>query len=141
MKAKLFDTIMMIFLLTLLTKTTLASNLKAHETSQEKLAKKTRKYTCFCIGCQIASVGTCCATDCSDINLKENIKHEITLPNGIPIYSWTWNELATQKFGRKGSSSGVLAQEILEIIPNAVQEVDGYLVVDYEQVYNYKIVA
>ena len=63
----------------------------------------------------------------SDIRLKDNIDHVDTLPNGIKLYTWDWKDE-----DRPDPTFGVLAQEILEIIPEAVvKHPDGYLMVDY----------
>lgn len=67
------------------------------------------------------------ATKFSDIRLKDNITHVDTLDNGIKLYTWDWNDstIADPTFG-------VLAQEIMTIIPDAVQEHEsGYLKVNY----------
>lgn len=62
----------------------------------------------------------------SDKKLKENI---ITLgmENNIPIYefNYTWNP---QRF------IGVIAQEIMEIMPSAVRKIGNYLAVDYSKI-------
>lgn len=67
------------------------------------------------------------ATAFSDMRLKANITHVDTLPNGIKLYTWEWNNATIQE-----PTFGVLAQEVLETIPEAVVVHDsGYLMVDY----------
>ena len=62
----------------------------------------------------------------SDIRLKDNITHVDTLPNGIKLYTWEWKE------ERNEPTFGVLAQEVQQVLPEAVIEhTDGYLMVDY----------
>lgn len=63
----------------------------------------------------------------SDIRLKENIQHVDTLPNGIKLYTWEWKnkDMTDPTFG-------VIAQEVFEVIPDAVKaHKSGYLMVDY----------
>jgi hypothetical protein len=62
----------------------------------------------------------------SDVRLKDNITHVDTLSNGIKLYTWDWKEK------RNDPTFGVLAQEVQQVIPEAVIEhPDGYLMVDY----------
>jgi len=62
----------------------------------------------------------------SDIRFKENINHIDTLPNGIKLYTWNWKE------ERNEPTFGVIAQEVAQVIPEAVIEhPDGYLMVNY----------
>jgi hypothetical protein len=58
----------------------------------------------------------------SDARLKSNIIRIGTHPLGIGIYSY---EIGGQK------EVGVLAQEVLTVLPDAVAEIDGYYAVDY----------
>jgi hypothetical protein len=61
----------------------------------------------------------------SDIRLKKNIKKINVTEGGHNWYSWDWKD-------GSGSSTGVLAQEILQTVPNAVTEAaNGYLMVHY----------
>ena len=63
----------------------------------------------------------------SDRRLKENINHIDTLPNGIKLYTWDWIDKENTD-----PTNGVIAQEILDIIPEAIHEHrSGYLMVDY----------
>jgi hypothetical protein len=79
-------------------------------------------------------VGT--AMSKSDISLKEDIKLLGKLPNGINWYSWSWNNIAKKLGIDKQPTTGVLAQEIQKIIPDAVKvdPADGYLMVDYSKI-------
>lgn len=62
----------------------------------------------------------------SDIRLKEEIKHIGYSPSGLKIYSWKY------KHNPCGRFSGVMAQEILNIIPEAIAKNErGYYMVDY----------
>lgn len=68
----------------------------------------------------------------SDRRLKTDITL-IGILNGIKYYIWNWNELAKQEYNLVGSSTGVIAQEVMEVLPEAVK-VDhktGFFVVDY----------
>jgi len=79
-------------------------------------------------------VGT--AMSKSDISLKEDIKLLGKLPNGINWYSWSWNSIAEKLGIDKQPTTGVLAQEVQKIIPDAVKvdPADGYLMVDYSKI-------
>ena len=72
----------------------------------------------------------------SDIRLKTEIKRVGELENGIPVYRWKWTKEAKKIVGDQGTL-GVLAQEILNIMPEAVSiGSDGYYRVDYGRVVN-----
>lgn len=62
----------------------------------------------------------------SDINLKENIKN-IGKKNGFNIYEFNY-------IGNPDKYIGVMAQEVQEIMPDAVVEKDGFLAVDYGKI-------
>lgn len=65
----------------------------------------------------------------SDRRLKENIKRIGTLANGIATYAFNY-------IGDKAQQFGVMAQEVLGIIPDAVSYgADGYMRVDYGKVF------
>lgn len=71
----------------------------------------------------------------SDIKLKENIK-KVGEQNGFNIYTWDWNDLA-KSFGIENQPTrGVMAQEVMNVIPSAVKPhpVNGYLTVDYSKI-------
>ena len=70
----------------------------------------------------------------SDSRLKKGIKFLYKMANGINIYSWEWNKKA-EKLGipkmYPNYNVGVIAQEVAHL-PNAVvQDVNGYLRVNY----------
>lgn len=70
----------------------------------------------------------------SDRRLKESIKSTGS-ENGFNTYSWSWNELAYSKFGLTGISHGVIADEVEELVPDAVDtDEDGYQSVNYEMI-------
>ncbi len=62
----------------------------------------------------------------SERRLKKNVKPIGTLDNGLTVYrfSYTW-EQATNRIG-------MMADEVAEVHPEAVSEVNGFKVVDYE---------
>jgi hypothetical protein len=63
----------------------------------------------------------------SDSRLKTNIEHVNTLPNGLKLYTWDWI-----RDDIDGPTYGVIAQEVAEVIPEAViQHPEGYLMVNY----------
>lgn len=67
----------------------------------------------------------------SDERLKEDVVEFTTLSNGIKIYRWKWSEEAKELVGDQ-PAFGVIAQEVQEIMPDAVTEgPDGYLRVNY----------
>ena len=70
------------------------------------------------------------ATLFSDIRLKNNVT-----PLGNGLYSWEWNDKAKEVGADKYPTTGVIAQEIMEMYPEAVFRGDhGYLMVDYSKV-------
>ena len=66
----------------------------------------------------------------SDIQLKENITYINQSPNGHSIYEWNYKgEPKSRRY------QGVMAQELLQTVPEAVVTMDnGYLGVDYDQI-------
>jgi hypothetical protein len=81
----------------------------------------------------IATVGA--AKVASDIRLKEDIQLFDTMPNGVKLYTWRWNEEGKRIGADRYPGFGVLAQEIQETHPDAVSEgEDGYLLVNYRKV-------
>lgn len=69
----------------------------------------------------------------SDPKLKENIK-KVGNQNGFNIYEWTWNK-AANAFGLVGDSIGVMADEVLDKMPDAVvRDKSGYLKVNYAKI-------
>jgi len=68
----------------------------------------------------------------SDERLKEDIKHFTTLPSGVNMYTWKWNEEAKRIGADKTTPMGVIAQEIQKTHPEAIiTGDDGYLRVNY----------
>ena len=65
----------------------------------------------------------------SDIRLKTNIKEIGKLPSGIGWYEWDWIEDIDQP------SEGVIAQEVLPVIPDAVNTEGEYMTVDYARIH------
>merc|ERR1711943_53127 len=71
----------------------------------------------------------------SDIQLKTDLKMISTLPNGVEVYSWTWNKIAEAK-GLSGKSVGVIAQQVQNIVPGSVsRSTDGFMKVDYSKIF------
>ena len=71
----------------------------------------------------------------SDVELKTNIKKVGELEPGIGWYTWDWNDKAKELHVDAEPTEGVLAQEVLEVKPDAVKVVDnGYYAVDYSKV-------
>jgi hypothetical protein len=71
----------------------------------------------------------------SDIRTKENIKHIAWLPNGLPVYTYEYkDEFKDHPLAGYGTHTGVMAQEVEVMYPNAVITLDnGYKAVDYGQ--------
>jgi len=75
-------------------------------------------------------IGTIAPLLMSDIRLKDNVTH-IGTDRGYNIYSWDWNEKALE-LGVDTPTYGVMAQEVLETNPDAVELMDnGYYAVNY----------
>jgi len=70
----------------------------------------------------------------SDIRLKTNIVKIDELKSGLNWYMWDWIESAKRFVGDQ-PRSGVIAQEAVVLFPNAVFHKDGYLNVDYRDIY------
>jgi hypothetical protein len=81
------------------------------------------------LGSQIAGF----ITSPSDPMLKENVEL-IGNKNGFNIYKWDWNETANKELGLNGSSEGVMADQVKNIMPEAVQYKDGFMHVDYNMI-------
>jgi len=83
------------------------------------------------LGTAVQAGATYYGTKHSDIRLKENLV-SLGKVNGHNMYSWDWNELA-KGLGIDAGTIGVIAQEVMEYMPQAVSEhTDGYYVVDYD---------
>ena len=64
----------------------------------------------------------------SDIRLKEKIQRTGNSPSGIPIYEFNY-------IGDSNRYSGAMAQDLLEINPDAVSmDVSGYYKVNYDNI-------
>ena len=70
----------------------------------------------------------------SDVDLKENIKKIGELEPGINWYTWDWNDKGKALGAEAEPNEGVLAQEVLEVKPDAVIVKNGYYAVDYSKV-------
>jgi hypothetical protein len=69
----------------------------------------------------------------SDVRLKENIKPAGNV-GGVNFYTWDWN-VEGKRIAGDQATFGVLAQEVRETHPEAIQEgSDGYLRVDYSKI-------
>ena len=79
-------------------------------------------------------VGDITAFVTSDQRLKDNITpidDPLAKVLSISGNTYTWNE----KSGKEGNDVGVIAQEVLEVLPEAVVTRDnGYLAVDYHKI-------
>ena len=84
-------------------------------------------------GSIIGGIATVAAA--SDERLKDNIEYYDTMPNGVKVYTWDWNETAKKLGVDTTPSFGVIAQEIIKTHPDAVMEGDdGYLRVNYGKI-------
>ena len=70
----------------------------------------------------------------SDVELKTNIKKVGELEPNIGWYTWDWNDKAKELYVDSEPTEGVLAQEVLEVKPDAVIVKDGYYAVDYGKI-------
>jgi len=73
----------------------------------------------------------------SDIRLKANVTNihdglaKVLTLNGI---TYNWNDLATNQ-NKESRESGIIAQELLKVLPEAVVEKDdGFLTVKYDRI-------
>jgi len=67
----------------------------------------------------------------SDERLKENIKPIGKSENGHNVYTWDWNDKA-KELGVNDPTTGVLAQEVMKYMPEAVtKHANGYYMVNY----------
>jgi hypothetical protein len=72
----------------------------------------------------------------SDVRLKENIT-KIGKIGDINFYSWNWSDKAIEMGAENNPTVGVMAQELLQVMPEAVTMAeDGYYRVDYSKVFN-----
>lgn len=68
----------------------------------------------------------------SDPKLKEN-KKVIGEKNGFKLWFWDWNQLANN-IGLIGSSTGVMADEVLSKQPSAISYDKGFMKVNYSEI-------
>lgn len=81
------------------------------------------------LGSIFGAAGTAAAGYLSDMRFKENIRRIGTLANGLGTYAFNY-------IGNKAQQFGVMAQEVLSVIPEAVMhDADGVMYVDYGKVY------
>jgi len=66
----------------------------------------------------------------SDARLKNNLTRVGTLTEGIDIYEWEWSDEALRLGVDPQRTRGVIAQEVLEVDPEAVSTRNGYYIVD-----------
>ena len=78
------------------------------------------------LGSMLGAVGGAAISKYSDIRLKENIVRVGELPSGLAVYEFNF-------IGRDERERGVIAQEVMHVIPEAVivDHDSGYLMVDY----------
>ena len=82
-----------------------------------------------------AIIGAITTVAASDERLKDNIELYDTMPNGVKVYTWEWNEKAKSIGADQTPPFGVIAQEIMKTHPDAVIEgEDGYLRVNYGKI-------
>jgi Chaperone of endosialidase len=63
----------------------------------------------------------------SDLRLKENVRRIGTTRHGLPFYAFSY-------VGKPGRYAGVMAQDVLSVMPDAVSlRSDGFYQVDYRQ--------
>lgn len=67
----------------------------------------------------------------SDVELKENIRRVGDYDDSLGWYEWDWNNKAKEIGIEAEPTAGFLAQEVLEVEPEAVTVKDGYYAVDY----------
>lgn len=85
------------------------------------------------IGSIIGGIATVAAA--SDERLKDNIEYYDTMPNGVKVYTWDWNDTAKKLGVDTTPTFGVIAQEIMKTHPDAVMTgEDGYLRVNYGKI-------
>lgn len=80
----------------------------------------------------IATGGAGAGSIFSDPALKQNIQ-KTGQKNGINTYRWTWNKKANE-LGLFGASSGVMADEVKRVMPDAVTTARGYMKVNYDMI-------
>ena len=75
---------------------------------------------------QVVGIAASLASFPSDLELKENIVRKDRSKRGFPIYEFNYKHEPNQRY------QGVMGQDLLELLPEAVREGDnGYLEVNY----------
>lgn len=69
----------------------------------------------------------------SDPRLKDNVE-KVGSDNGYDIYQWEWNEEAYEKLGLSGTTTGVMATDVSEKDPDAVEFENGFMKVNYDKI-------
>lgn len=69
----------------------------------------------------------------SDPALKANIKQIADSNEVFNMYTWDWNDKGNS-LGLYGTSTGVMADEVLEVMPEAITIDRGFMKVDYEMI-------
>jgi len=71
----------------------------------------------------------------SDARIKENIRQVGVLDNGLNVYEYEYKPAYKDTWGH-GQQIGVMAQEVEQLIPEAVSvHPDGYKMVDYSKIH------
>lgn len=94
----------------------------ASANAQAKAAQNAAMYQA--IG-EVAGSASKAAITKSDRRLKTDIKRVGTTDAGLPVYTYKYK-------GDNLTHMGVMAQDVEEIFPTAVQEIDGFKAVDYK---------
>lgn len=70
----------------------------------------------------------------SDTRLKENateLENCLEMVEKLVPMSFDWNEIAADIFKKEGSDIGLMAQDVEEIVPEAINQIKGYKTVNY----------
>ena len=71
----------------------------------------------------------------SDVAIKENIRQVGVLGNGLGVYEYEYKPAYKDAWGH-GKHIGVMAQEVEQLIPEAVSvHPDGYKMVNYAMIH------
>lgn len=90
---------------------------------------------------QGATTAITAAAMSSDVRLKKNIRWLGRTLSGLNIYKWEWRDWAEKLVGTS-PTIGMLAQEVMKIIPDAVSiGTNGYLQVNYSKVSNFNEIS
>jgi hypothetical protein len=90
-------------------------------------------------GSALGGLGAAAITKYSDIRVKQDIVQVGRLDNGFPLYAFQYKPEFRDECGH-GFQIGVMAQDIEQVIPDAVSvHADGYKMVDYGKVLNHGV--